>query len=413
MVAMLLGLVGSLVQARYIGPADMGVFRTFGIVAGYLTFFHLGTFDGLQREIPIQMGRGNQAQAEKSASACLGWIMFVSLASGAVFLGLALHAVYYKEWMQFWGWLAYIPILLTTFYGGYLGTTFRTGQQFVTLSNIGVIQAIAGTLFLPLLPILGYYGMCLRTVVGSFANLFFLHRWRPLKVRPRLDWPSFREVIRIGLPLSGIGYISTSLWASLEGTLVFGWFGANALGLFSMAIFIRSIANQLPQNMNQVMAVKIYQQYGRSGSARDCVYLILKPMALAALASLPLIAVGWFALPWVVGLLIPKYVGAIAMMRVMLLSMPLTFLSLPTTILWAMNRRIDCFAGVISGFVVFASLSYLFYRMNVGALGVLIASILGQVTNVLVSYLLILRLVLYEKSVLADNISQFNLPFKP
>lgn len=397
MVAMLLGVFGSFVQARYIGPEQMGVFRTFGIAAGYLTFLHMGVFDGLHREIPLQLGRGNQAKAEQASSASLAWIMFISLTCGTIFLGLALRAAYYREWMQFWGWLAYVPVILMTFYGGYLSTTFRTGQQFITLSKIGIIQAIAGTLVLPLFPILGYFGACLRTAVSSATNLLFLHRWRPMRVRPRLDWPSFREVIRIGLPLSGIGYVYTSLWISLEGTFVLKWFGIKALGLYSVAIFVRTVVVQLAQNMNQVMNVKIYEQYGRSGQVRDCIHLIYKPLAFAFLASLPLIAVGWFVLPWVMNPLIPKYVGAISMMQVMLLMMPITFLSLPITILWAMGRLINCFAGVIVGFVSFAGLSFLLYRMNVGVISVIIASTLGQAINILVSYMLILRLVLQEK----------------
>ncbi|MGA2246780.1 MAG: hypothetical protein ABSH48_17450, partial [Verrucomicrobiota bacterium] len=130
-VAMLLGLAGSLVQARYIGPEDMGVFRTFGIIAGYLVFLHLGVFDGLQREIPLQLGRGNKAKVEQAASACLTWILFISTACGALFLGLACRAAYHREWMPFWGWLAYTPMIVGTFYAGYLGTTFRSGQQFI------------------------------------------------------------------------------------------------------------------------------------------------------------------------------------------------------------------------------------------------------------------------------------------
>jgi O-antigen/teichoic acid export membrane protein len=218
-----------------------------------------------------------------------------------------------------------------------------------------------------------------------------------MNLRPRLDWTSFRDVIRIGLPLSGAGYVATSLWFSLEGTFVLEWFGIKILGLYSMAIFVRTVVVQLAQNMNQVMNVKIYEQYGRSGQVADCVRLIFKPTALALLASLPLIFVGWFELPWAVNLLIPKYVGAIPMMRVMLLAMPITFLSLPATILWATGRRIDCFASVIAGFVAFAGLSCLLYALNVGALSVLIASILGQALNVLVSYMLILRLVRQER----------------
>ena len=403
MVAMLIGVVGSLVQARYVGPEDMGVFRTFGIVASYLMFLHLGVFDGLQREIPLQLGRGNQAKAEQAASACLAWIVFVSLACGAIFLGLALRAACHREWMQFWGWLAYVPAIVANFYGVYLGTTFRTGQQFVTLSKISVIQAIAGTLVLPLFPIMGYFGACLRTGVSSVTNIFFLHRWRPMKVCPRLDWSGFREVIRIGLPLSGADYLSWPLWVSMEGTFVLEWFGIKMLGLYSMAVFVRTVFVQLAQNMNQVMVVKIYERYGRSGRVEDCVRLIFKPTAFAFLASLPLMVAGWFALPWAVGLLIPNYVGAISMMRVMLLAMPIMFLSLPITILWATGRRIDCFVSVIAGFMAFAGLSCLLYLLNVGALSVLIASILGRATNIVVSYMLILRLVLQQKRISANQ----------
>ena len=182
--AMGLGVVGSFVQARYIGPEDMGVFRTFGIAAGYLTFLQIGVFDGLQREIPLQLGRGEQAKAERAAAACLAWILFVSIACGAIFLALAVRAAMHREWMQFWGWLAYIPVIIATFYGGYLGTTFRTGQQFIRLSKTSVIQAIVGSLILPLMPLMGYFGACLRTAVTSLSGLLLLHRWRPMRVAP-------------------------------------------------------------------------------------------------------------------------------------------------------------------------------------------------------------------------------------
>ncbi len=375
----------------------MGVFRTFGLVAGYLAFLHLGVFDGLQREIPLQLGRGNQAKAEQAASACLVWIMLVSLACGTVFLGLALRAAYSRDWMHFWGWLAYAPVIVSTFYGGYLGTTFRTGQQFIRLSKISVIQAVAGTMLLPLFPILGYYGACLRSGVSSVTNMFFLHRWQPMRVSPRINWSDFREVIRIGLPLSGAGYIYTSLWVSLEGSFVLKWFGIKMLGLYSMAVFVRTVVTQLAQNMNQVMNVRIYEQYGRSGRVEDCVRLIFRPTVFAVLASLPMIILGFFALPWAVKFLIPNYTESITLMRIMLLGMPIMFLTLPVTILWATGRRVDCFLSIIMGFLAFGGLSLIFHYLKFGILSILIASMLGQMINVLVSYGLIWRLILQEK----------------
>jgi hypothetical protein len=321
----------------------------------------------------------------------------------SVFTGLALRAACYEKWMEFAGWLAYTPFIVATFYGTYLGTTFRTGQHFVTLSRITVYQAVAGTLVLPMLPLLGYYGACLRTAINSIVNLFLLHRWRPMRIQPRLDWPGFRDVIRIGLPLSGSGYLATSLWVSLEGSFMLMWFGIKLLGLYSMAVFVRTILTQMAQNLNQVMNVKVYEQYGRSGQVGDCIKLILKPAALAFLASFPLIVFGWFAMPWVVSLLIPKYIAAVPMMRLTLLALPISFLSLPTTILWATGRRLDCFASVIAGFGTFAALSGIFHAINVGNLSILIASALGQAINIFVSYMLLWRLFLKQKQCLREG----------
>jgi O-antigen/teichoic acid export membrane protein len=392
MLAMVLGVFGSLVQARYIGPEAMGVFRTFGIATGYLTFLHLGVFDGLQRAIPIQLGRGDRAKAEQAAAACLSWILLVSSVCSVVFFGLALRAAAHGQWMLFWGWMAYIPVIFGTFYSGYLGTTFRTGQQFIMLSRVAILQSFSGAVTLFLMPFLGYFGACIRTAVGALTNLFFLHRWRPLKVKPRWDWHGFYDVIRVGLPLSGAGYLYTSLWVSLEGTFVLHWFGLKVLGLYGMSIFVRTVVVELAQNMNHVMNVKIYEQYGRTGKVVDCVKLIWKPTVFAFVASLPLIVLGWFLLPYVVHILLPKYTEGIPLMRMMLLAMPITFLALPNTILWATGRRIDCFASVVAGLAGFVVLSFALKALGEGARSILIASLLGQVINLLASYLLIFRL---------------------
>ncbi len=397
MVAMLLGLIGTIVQARYISPSDLGVFRTFGVVAGYLAFLQLGVFDGLQREIPLQMGRGNQTAAEQAAAACLAWIMVVSAGCVALFLGWAIHFAWSSQWMQFWGCLSYTPSILVTLYGGYLGMTFRTGKQFVTLSKTSVIQALAGMLVLPLLPVMGYYGACLRSSVISLTNLFLLHRWRPLKVHPRQDWPVFWRVIRVGLPLSGIGYVYTSLWISVEGTLVLTWFGTQALGLYAVSVFIRTVVGQLVLNVSQVLNVKICEHYGRSNSAGGALRRIVMPVVLMSLGSLPLIAVGWLLLPWVVRGLIPRYVEATVLMQIFLLMMPLALLKIPTGILWVAVRLVSCLTSVLIGFAVFVTMAYCSYRMGFGLPGVAVAFIVGQMAYLLAAWFFTLRVLVQER----------------
>jgi O-antigen/teichoic acid export membrane protein len=379
MAAMALGLLGSVVQARYVGPDEMGLLRIFGMLTGYLTFLHLGVFDGLHREIPLLLGRGEQKKAEYVAATCLPWIILVSLFGTVLFLGLAVQAAYYRAWMQFWGWLAFIPGIIVVFYGGYLTATFRTGRQFVQLSNAGVLQAIAGTFLLPLFPLLGYYCACLRAAISGIVNLFFLHHWRPFRIEPRRDIQSFRETIRIGLPLSGIGYLATSLWLSIESNLVLVWFGQSALGIYAVAVLIRTIVGQLAQNINQVLGTKICERYGRSNDAQEAVHGMVAPVLFAAIASLPLIAIGWILMPWMVELLIPRYRESISLMQIFLFIMPVQLLAIPSAVLWAAFKLFDSLVSVLAGLVSFAAFAYYFRSAALGMTGMAYAYMLGQI----------------------------------
>ena len=398
-IAMVLGLIGSLVQAKYVGPGEMGFFRSFGIIAGYLIFCHLGVFDGLQREIPLQFGRNRKDKAEEAAAACLIWIIIVSVACGGGFILLAVLAAIHGRWMQVFGWLSYMPFVISNFYGFYLSTTYRSGQQFATLSKINIFQAVAGTLALPLFPELGYYAACARLALMSITNLVLLHYWRPMKVRMCFDWQVFSKVIRVGLPLSLIGYIWTALWTSLEGSFALHWFGIESLGLFSMAAFVRATVIQLVQNINQVMNVKVYEQYGRSGKIEDCVRMLLKPLLIGFCATIPIVMAGWILLPWFVIHLIPKYAASVPMMKIILFSMPLTILNQPVTILWATGRISLCFTSVIVGFCSFVSLFFILNHYDASVANIVIASLTGQAITCVTAFFIIWRLLQEERRV--------------
>ena len=58
LLATAIGLVGTLVQARFVVPEDLGYFRQFGIFTAYAFFLHLGLLDALQRLYPLYMGQG-------------------------------------------------------------------------------------------------------------------------------------------------------------------------------------------------------------------------------------------------------------------------------------------------------------------------------------------------------------------
>ncbi len=376
----------------------MGILRTFGIVAGYLTFLHLGTFDGLQREIPLQMGRGYPGKAAEAAAACLSWVGFVAICAAVVFAGLAVHSLSMGEQKSAAGWAAYVIVIVGTFYGGYLGTTYRTGQQFVTLSKVSVIQALVGIAALPAVVLFGYFGACFRFAAVSSTQVAFLHRWRPLRVRPRIDPTSFFRVIRVGLPLSLIGYLSTSLWVSLEGTLILAWFGNEVLGLYTLAFFVRTMLAQLAQSLSQVVSVRITEQYGRTGRVGASLRVALKPTAAAAAAAIPVLALMWMLVPPAIRILTPKYVEGTLLVQLVLPILLITILRLPTAVLWSAAKWLDCLWAAAVGFVMFVSLAVLGHRNSWGVQSVIVASLCGQLATTITGYLLVYRQVSRERT---------------
>ena len=82
--------IGSLVQARYVSPDDLGYLRGFSIVTGYVLFLNLGLFESLHRLYPYYIGKGHKERALAHAEIGQAWNVAVSAVVSAVFIVLAI-----------------------------------------------------------------------------------------------------------------------------------------------------------------------------------------------------------------------------------------------------------------------------------------------------------------------------------
>jgi O-antigen/teichoic acid export membrane protein len=377
LVVMLLSVAGAIIQARFVGPEDMGVFRTFGIVLQYMVVLHLGTFDGLQRDIPRLIGAGRRDRAEQLAAACLAWILLVCVVGGAGFAIAGIAAFWQGDAMVGCGWLASIFMLWAGFYGGYLATTYRTGHEFVRLSSSTLLGSAVSTALLPLVPFLQYYGVCLRNAAGSAASTWRLHKYRPLPVRPRLSARDLLAVLRFGAPLFLLGYIGSALWEALEGTIIRDALGVTALGLFSVVTFGRGAAWNLLMSVHQVVMPRVAEEYGRSGRISACVRVCALPTALTTLGVIPLAAAGWFLSRPLVEVLLPKYVDCIPALQWMWLGMIPMALRTPLTVLSAAAHVRGLAVSTAAGFGAFCALAWFSIRCGWGLPGIVNATTIG------------------------------------
>lgn len=378
--------IGTIVQARFVGPEVMGIFQTFTMIMGYLAFLHMGVFDGLQRELPLRLGRGDQQGAERASAACLSWIVMASGACGVAFVALAVLAMVRGDWISVSGWGASIVVVASTLYGGYLMATYRTTHHFVQLSTINMVKGVVSTLALAPLPWLHFYGVCFRAAVGSLIHTVALHRERPLPVRPKFIWADFWAVIRVGLPFGLIGYVATGFWPSLEGSFVLGAAGRTGLGLFAIVFLARQTMSGLIASLTQVYQPRVTAEWGRNGQIARCIRMCVLPTVASTLVALPLVAVAWVCVAPAVRHLIPDYVDAIPAFQWACLVMLTTALRLPLNVALAMGDIAGFGLVIGAGLAVFSLAAVVAIVHGGGLVEIVNASNLGSLTQVLTTY---------------------------
>jgi O-antigen/teichoic acid export membrane protein len=382
----LLGAVGGILVARFVGPEVNGQFRLFTIPLMYLTFLHLGTLDGLNRQIPFYIGRDRPDHVEKFASAAGAWNLFVTCVVASGFLLCALWGLLQGNHADAVGWLSQSLTCVGIFYGGYLGATYRTLNNFVVLARIQLIQATIAFCLVFTVALWGFYGLCLRVAIPAILGVWLYHRARPLHIPLRFDLSAFKEVVKIGMPLCLWGTLYTSLWLAAEYSLMLHYGGVKGVGLFAVAVIMRESLSILPQSVHQVfmpLVVEAYAREGGVGSAAKRTFLVAGALSLFMVIVVLIISV---LLNNFVPFFIPKYVDGLPLMKVCLGMVFIHAASLPLDGLAATGRSWLYGKGILVGLLAFPLAVFLLNPLIGGILAVAVGSLFGRLVRTVVAY---------------------------
>ena len=384
--ASVLTAIGGLLVARFLGPEETGAFRVYTIPLTYLIFLHLGTWDGLWRQIPYYVGKEMPEKVDALASAAGAFNLFVSVVVSCGFICCAAYSLFHHNLYGVFGWLSQALCCWGIFYGNYLTSTYRTLNHFVTLARIQVTQTVLAFGMVFLLPFLRFYGLCARVAFPSFLAVWLYHRNRPLKISYRFDTKALSELIKIGLPFSFWGNLYTSVWTATESALVLSLSGVSALGLFSVASVMWVALNALPAAILQVLTPRVVTSFARDGSVRNANARIMWVTAGLTGFMILLACAGSFLLDIFVPLFIPKYVAGIPVMKVCLWFPVVQAAFLPINTLFAAGRPWLYGRSVIAGIVVFPLATYLLLPVIGGLLAVAVGSLLGRTARTFAAY---------------------------
>lgn len=401
--AAILGGIGGILAARFVDPAILGSYRAYTIPLMYLAVLHLGTFEALNRQIPLQMGRDRRDLAEEAAASAAAWNLVLSAAVSVGFAVVALLCLFRKDTPGALGWGVQALIAWGTFYGGYLGATYRTLDQFVGFARIQAIQAVISFALVFTLPVLGFAGLCFRAVLPSVAATSLLHRLRPLRMKPTVARAPFFDLIRIGLPFHFWGSLYTSVWAAVENTLLLWLAGPKGLGLFAVAVVLREGVCILPQAIHQVLTPRIVEAYGRSGHLGNATHFVNKCVPPLAVGMAVIVLGLSYALDKFVPMFLPSYVDGLALMKVSIWFAVIQTVGLPLNAFIATGSSGSYGRAIAAGLITFPVAAYLLAPHVGGILAVASGSLAGRGARTVVGYWELNRMARHEAALAPER----------
>lgn len=302
---------GSLVVISWVLPEEMGLWKTLVLVKTYAMLAQSGVNNGLSRELPFFLGADKPERVRRFASTAL-FVNLVSAGLAAVGFGIALvyGALQGFSSRTMLGIATVLVISVEQFYLTYVSVTFRANKEFLRLAKVSLILTIFTVVTVPLVYFFGFNGLLLRAVLTTTANVVLLHLSRPVRVRPSWETESFITLLKTGLPIFILAYLS-QVSATFDKAILLRRAGLEAVGLYAPAAAAFAGMLVFRQILGRYLYPQMSYSLGKNGDARLVLPWVWKSAVFMVLGSLPLVAVGWGLIPPAIRHFYPAYEAGI------------------------------------------------------------------------------------------------------
>ncbi len=304
-------LAGFLVVSK-IDPNEYGQFNGVAVFLGYILLGHGGILNGLNRELPYELGRKNDAYARELASSSYVVASLLSAAAALVFLVISITKLLDGQTLTGLIYLSYVVI------GGlylmnkqFLPSLYRTNNDFDSLSKQNVYVGISNLLTVAFVYLFGLYGLLMRGVFQALFEGYLLFKNKPYHLSFSVQTAHLKKLLKTGFPIYLVGQVN-NIWVTVMNNLLFVKGGPTNYGLYALSNMLLGITGVVPIAFGQVIYPRMNIMLGEGQSFNTIVKANLKPLYLQFALLMGIAITGALLLPIVIPWLLPKYVGGIA-----------------------------------------------------------------------------------------------------
>lgn len=303
-----------LVAAGQLGPVVWGSWYLLNLVLRYGALTHLGVLNGMNRQYPLELGRGHQAEARELRRASLGFLLlsFVAVAVLVTVGGLGLPALPMRALLLTTGLLACQQAF--TFGITSLKAETRFGEVSRTQLASSLLQPLTS---LPMMWAWGLDGFIAGQATAYALVTLFIAVRQPTLFEVRLDFERSRRLIRIGLPIMFVGVLY-ALFTTVDRWVIATTLDTKSLGHYSLAIMALGAVSLLPLVVAQQYYPRMSRAWGEAQDWRALAGMARRQGWSAFVSTLPPVLLGWLLAPPVIRAWLPAYVPGIASLMIVL-----------------------------------------------------------------------------------------------
>lgn len=396
--ASVVGMIVSLLNMRWLGPSELGIWQSLCVVTAYVPFLQLGIQSQLNIELPILLGRNDLPKVKKYIATSY-YISNIVTAIIAV-LGLTASIIIWQKGYALkyvFGIIALTAVNVGSSISYHFIARFRSSMSFDKLTSIIRIQIVVMVLCIPLIYFFGFWGLLMYNAFPGLVYAILMKRKSPFQeIKAQFEKNETTYLMTRGIILMLYGQTFTAI-KTFQQMFLLRFGGAMYVGLFSPALAIGGIINLLPGQIAQFLVPQMGYKFGKSSQAKDLWPFVLRILVVMPFAILPVSIVFYFILPWLVNTFFPKYIESIQAMQIMSFGFAFSSSSMVINFLYTLKAYKDAIFIILAEFLSYALLPTFFYKI-IGlsiltslAIGVSLAYFIIYVTTFIVMRVAIFR----------------------
>ncbi len=311
-------LVVSLVAAAWVGPERFGIWNVLNLLLLYGAIVTLGVPNGMNREVPLQRGRGDELAARNIADQSFWFTLITTVIGGMLIIGAALGGFAPQGDTTALVWAAALFVCWQIYQ--YLQMRLKSRGHFGQMSIQQIIFAVLFPIIV--LPATYWWGIggfvAGQAVTIALICAYLLYRDPPL--RTVWHWPLLRELIRIGGPIMLAGLLY-SLLTTVDRLIIVNMLGVVELGHYSLAILCVGALSLFPAVIAQQFYPRMAFRFGETNDRKALVPLVQQQTLLTVAMTIPFLIGAALVLPWVVERWMPDYLPGVQPAQILLLGL--------------------------------------------------------------------------------------------